>query len=442
MKTSLKFFAYFAMVLMVASILSTGALAASDNAQKSGILVKDRDRDMVNANESALREQAEGLNKTTLVNRAKENKNVKAGYFDARDNFVKLKATDRNLASAEAIEATKEYLNNTIDYMIDSLDSEEHITKLEQEKENVAAASTRKELAESAKDIRDIWKDARRDRVTSSVTSISNKFTATIKASEAIALRFGNEIARLEEEGEDVTELEEMLNEYNALIAEAKGHQEQARNAYTRGEEYSQIAQNMNQAGQSLREANAVLKDMLQQLKQHREGLVALSGNETLTAEGNGTAVLSGNLKMTFSATDAKLIVKDLAGDAIINTSDASYGSSNINAGNSESNNRALVFDNLTGTVTIEGSRLTVMLRAEDISLSVEGEGTAVLSGDGSYELNGVSKEWAKQDDEENESDESSEESGENEDDDDSGNEFGNNTSEGNSSVSDNLTVI
>jgi len=442
MKTSLKFFAYFAMVLMVASILSTGALAASDNAQKSGILVKDRDRDMVNANESALREQAEGLNKTTLVNRAKENKNVKAGYLDARDNFVKLKATDRNLASAEAIEATKEYLNNTIDYMIDSLDSEEHITKLEQEKENVAAASTRKELAESAKDIRDIWKDARRDRVTSSVTSISNKFTATIKASEAIALRFGNEIARLEEEGEDVTELEEMLNEYNALIAEAKGHQEQARNAYTRGEEYSQIAQNMNQAGQSLREANAVLKDMLQQLKQHREGLVALNGNETLTAEGNGTAVLSGNLKMTFSATDAKLIVKDLAGDAIINTSDASYGSSNINAGNSESNNRALVFDNLTGTVTIEGSRLTVMLRAEDISLSVEGEGTAVLSGDGSYELNGVSKEWAKQDDEENESDESSEESGENEDDDDSGNDFGNNTSEGNSSVSDNLTVI
>jgi hypothetical protein len=396
---------------------------------------------MVNANESALREQAEGLNKTTLVNRAKENKNVKAGYLDARDNFVKLKATDRNLASAEAIEATKEYLNNTIDYMIDSLDSEEHITKLELEKENVAAASTRKELAESAKDIRDIWKDARRDRVTSSVTSISNKFTATIKASETIALRFGNEISRLEEEGEDVTELEEMLNEYNALIAEAKGHQEQARNAYTRGEEYSQIAQNMNQAGQSLREANAVLKDMLQQLKQHREGLVTLNGNETLTAEGNGTAVLSGNLKMTFSATDAKLIVKDLAGDAIINTSDASYGSSNINAGNSESNNRALVFDNLTGTITIEGSRLTVMLRAEDISLSVEGEGTAVLSGDGSYELNGVSKEWAKQDDEENGS-ESSEESGENEDDDDSGNDFGNNTSEGNSSVSDNLTVI
>ncbi len=443
MKTSLKFFAYFAMVLMVASILSTGALAASDNAQKSGIMVKDRDRDMVNANENALREQAEGLNKTTLVNRAKENKNVKAGYLDARDNFVKLKATDRNLASEETIEAAKEYLNNTIDYMIDSLDSEEHITKLEMEKENVAAASTRKELAESAKDIRDIWEDARKDnRVTSSITSISNKFTATIKASEAIALRFGNEIARLEEEGEDVTGLEEMLNEYNALIAEAKGHQEQARNAYTRGEEYGEIARNMNEAGQSLREANAILKDMLQQLKQHCEGLVALNGNETLKADGNGTAVFSGNLKMTFSTTDAKLIIKDLAGDAIINTSDASYGSSNINSGNSESNNRALVFDNLTGTVTIEGSRLTVMLRSEDISLSVEGEGTAVLSGEGSYELNGVIKEWAKQDDGENGSDESSEKSGENEGDDDSGNDFGNNTSEGNSSVSDNLTVI
>lgn len=450
--TGFKLFAYFAMVLMVASVLSTGALAASDNAQKNGIQIQDRDRDMVNANENALRKQAEGLNNTTIGNKVKEMKNIKAGYLDARDNFVKLKANDKNLDSEEAINATKEYLNSTIDYMIDSLDDEEYIAKLEAEREDVAAATTRKELAESAKDIRDIWKDVRKDRVISSAVSINNRFTATIRTSEAMALRLENEIARLEQNGEDVTELEDMLEDYNALIAEAKDYQVQARNASTNGEEYGEIIRNMDQAGQKLKDANAVLKKMLNALKQHREGLVVLSGNSTLTAEGNGTAVLSGNLTLNFSATDAKLVIKDMAGDAVINTSDASYGSSNIDAGNSGNNNRAFVFHNLTGTVTIDGSRLTVMLRSEETSLSVDGEGTAVLSGDGSYEVNGVTKEWATNDDtedteadeEENVSDDSSEESDEDEDnsEDDSEGNSGKNTSEGNSSTSVNLTGI
>jgi hypothetical protein len=427
----LKSFAYFAMVLMVASILSTGALAASDNAQ-AGVQVKDRDRDMVNANENALRKQAEGLNGTALMNSTKGNKNIKAGYLDARDNFVKLRATDKNLSSEEAIGATKEYLNSTIDYMIISLDDEEYIAKLNMEREDVTAATTRKELAESARDIRDIWKDASRQKAASASRSVDNKLNAVVKTSENMALRMENEIARLESNGEDVTELRSMLEEYRTLVSEAKAYQLQAATAIN-ADEKAELVRNMNMAGQKIKEANVLLKDMLRQLKQHREGLVVFTGNTTLTAEGNGTAVLSGNLTLNFSATDAKLVIKDMAGDAVINTNDASYGSSNIDAGNSDSNNRAFVFHNLTGTVTIEGSRLTVMIRSEETSLSVDGEGTAVLSGEGSYELNGATKEWANS--EENESDEIAEGSGGKEDDGNAENISGNNTSGNNSSA-------
>lgn len=451
-KMGMKLFAYLAMVLMVASILSTGALAASDNAQKAGLQIKDRDRDMVNANENALRKQSEGLNNTnqdtnntTLVNKAKGNKNVKAGYLDARDNFVKMKNNDKNLASEEAVEATKDYLNSTIDYMIDSLEDEDYIAQLELVKEDVAAASTRKELAECAKDIRDIWKDANRQKTISASKSADNKLSAVIKTSENMALRLENEIARMENNGEDVAELRSMLEEYRSLIAEAKAYQLQAANA-TDADERAELVRNMNMAGQKIKEANALLKDMLNTLKQHREGLVVLTGNNTLTAEGNGTAVLSGNLTLEFNATDAKLVVKDMAGDAVINTGNASYELSNIDAGNSENNNRAFVFHNLTGTVTIEGSRLTVMIRSEDMSLSVDGEGTVVLSGDGSYEQKDIIKEWAQYDDEEEGSDEGSEESDMDEDDENSGNESvdnsGNNTSESNSSISGNITGI
>lgn len=451
-KMGMKLFAYLAMVLMVASILSTGALAASDNAQKAGLQIKDRDRDMVNANENALRKQSEGLNNTnqdtnntTLVNKAKGNKNVKAGYLDARDNFVKMKNNDKNLASEEAVEATKDYLNSTIDYMIDSLEDEDYIAQLELVKEDVAAASTRKELAECAKDIRDIWKDANRQKTISASKSADNKLSAVIKTSENMALRLENEIARMENNGEDVAELRSMLEEYRSLIAEAKAYQLQAANA-TDADERAELVRNMNMAGQKIKGANALLKDMLNTLKQHREGLVVLTGNNTLTAEGNGTAVLSGNLTLEFNATDAKLVVKDMAGDAVINTGNASYELSNIDAGNSENNNRAFVFHNLTGTVTIEGSRLTVMIRSEDMSLSVDGEGTVVLSGDGSYEQKDIIKEWAQYDDEEEGSDEGSEESDMDEDDENSGNESvdnsGNNTSESNSSISGNITGI
>jgi hypothetical protein len=408
MKTTLKLFAYFAMALMVVSIFSTGALAASDNAQKNAVQIKDRDRDMVNANENALRKQTEGLNNTTLMNRVNEKKNVKAGYLDARDNFVKLKNSDKNLASQEAIEATKEYLNSTIDYMTSSLDDEEYIAQLELVKEDVAAASTRKELAECAKDIRDIWKDANRQKNMSASKSVNNKLSAVIRTSENMALRLENEIARLESNGEDVTELRSMLEKYRTLISEAKAYQLQAVNA-TDADERADLVRNMNMAGQKIKEANILLRDMLKNLKQHREGLVVLGGNDTLTAEGKGTAVLSGDITLSFTATDAKLVIKDMAGDAVINTSDASYESSNIDAGNSSSNNRAFVFHNLTGTVTIEGSRLTVMIQSGDMSLSVDGEGTAVLSGDGSYELSGVTKEWAKCDDAEEEADENEE---------------------------------
>ncbi|MDP2216468.1 MAG: hypothetical protein Q8J68_04185 [Methanolobus sp.] len=427
MKTTLKLFAYFAMTLMVVSILSTGALAASDNALKNGVQIKDRDRDMVNANENALRKQTESLNNTTLMNRVNEKKNVKAGYLDARDNFVKLKNSDKNLASQEAIEATKEYLNSTIDYMISSLDDEAYIAQLELVKEDVAAATSRKELSESARDIRDIWKDANRQKTVSASRSMDKKLNAVIKTSDNMALRMEKEIARLESKGEDVTELRSMLEDYRTLISEAKAYQLQAANA-TDADERANLVRNMNMAGQKIKEANVLLRDMLKNLKHHREGLIVLGGNGTLTAEGNGTAVLSGDITISFSATDAKLVIKDMAGDAVINTSDASYESSNIDAGNSSSNNRAFVFHNLTGTVTIEGSRLTVMIQSEDMSLSVDGEGTAMLSGNGSYEFNSVTKEWAKCDDAQEEADESSEESEENEDDDNSENESENNS--------------
>ena len=466
-KQGLRIFAYFAAVLMLVSILPAGALAASDNAKNfddkaiSGnngngnqadssagnaqaddstggnaqaddstdeddsdddttelpVQDRDRDRDMVNATEDATRKRTESMN-------------AASDYKDAKIKFSNIKSKNPNLNSEEAIEATKGYLNSSIDYMISLLDEEEdkdYIEALEDERDNVEAAETRKELADAAKNIRSIWNDARKDRVVTAGKAIDNKINAVLKTSESLVVRLHNEIATMEQNGENVDNLEEMLAEYEGLITDAREKQEQARNSYMtgnagNGENIQETNRYLAEAGEDIRDANAILKNMLKELKQQREGVVVLTGTEILNAEGNGTAVISGDVEINITANEySKLVIKDLAGDAkIILDDDADYDSSNIDAGNSTYNNRAFVFINLTGDVYINGSRLTVMLQGSDIELEVKGTGTVVLSGDGTYSVDGGDEiDWAPRyidDDSEDETEDSAAEEEESED--------------------------
>ncbi|MDG6243841.1 MAG: hypothetical protein QCH31_05555 [Methanolobus sp.] len=426
-KTESRIFAVFAVLLMLMSILPAGALAASDNAKNDDmrfkvgnaanenrtydndqtednadeddptdtapahIRVHDRDRDMVNAIEDATRKKNEAMNDA-------------ARYQAAKNNFAQMRANNPNIDTEEAINATREYLNSSVSYMISLLDEEEdneYIEKLEAIREDVYAATTRKELADAAKDIRNVWNDGRKDRIVSSGKAIDNRMNAIIRTSEGLMLRLENEIATMKENGEDVEELEEMLVEYKELISEAKENRERAMNTYMNGngnvgENVREANRYITKAGQDIRDANAILKNMLKELKQHREGVIALSGNEDLNAEGDGTAVISGNISIDLTVNDSKLVVKDLAGDARIDGLDnAQYGSSNMDAGNSTDNNRAFVFMNITADLYIEGSRLTVMVRGSDIELTTRGTGTAVLSGNGTYEIGEESGSWA-----------------------------------------------
>ncbi|MBN2110775.1 MAG: hypothetical protein JW705_06785 [Methanosarcinaceae archaeon] len=422
-RSGIRIFAYIAIVLMLASVIPAVAFADSDEGLEedddgaSGAEIQQRDRARANADENAPR--------AAEMNKIKTEQNLQARYAQAKKDFQDIKARNKDLDSEEAINATKEYLNSTIDWMIKNLDDKDlddkdYIAALIAEKDEIAAASTRNELAGSARDIRAIWNDARKDKVVTSARAVNNKLNAVIKTSENMALRLQNEIDRLDENGEDVTGLQAMLDDYNAHINEAKQYQEQARNAYANGNGNDDITGNMNQAGQSIKDANDVLKKMLQALKQHREGLVVLTGEGTLEADGNGTAVISGNFSLDFNATDAMLVIKDMAGDASISTSDASYDSSNVDSGNSDDNNRAFVYHDLTGNVTINGTRLTIMLRGTDMDLVVEGKGTAMLSGDGTYIVNGVEeKAWATPDQDDDEDDEADDDTSDNEADDD-----------------------
>lgn len=420
----IRIFACFVVVLMLVSIFPTGALAASDNGNNDKSKSNDIKGNGIKANEDRSDDQTDdGDDDSGDIDDSKitgKEKNARSDYKDAKVKFTNIKSKNPNLNTEEAINGTKDYLNDTIDYMISILDENNtYIDDLEEERENVEGATTREELAESAKNIRDIWNDARKDRVTSASKAINNKINGVLQASENLMVRLENEINTMEENGEDVEDLREMVEEYKELIEEAKNKQEQARETYmngngNNGENIREANRYVVEAGKDIKDANGILRNILKELKQEREGVVVLSGNGTLYAEGNGTAVISGNVTINITADDhAKLVIKDLAEDAEINVSGAEYESSNIDSGNSTDNNRAFVFINITGQIDITGSRLTVMISGDDIELYADGTGTAVLSGDGTYEIGNEEGDWAERyidDDEEEELEEEEEE--------------------------------
>ncbi|TQD27624.1 PKD domain-containing protein [Methanolobus vulcani] len=367
-KNGMRIITLLAVMMMLFSIIPMGAMAASDNAKNNNVKTTGNNG---NGNGNQAADSTDNEDNAKVV--TGKNKNAASDYNDAKIKFADIKSKNPNLDTDEAINKTKDYLNTTITYMISLLDEEsEYIDDLEDVQTKVLEDDEdRDDLADSAKTVKEIWNDARKERATSASKAVENKINGVLQASENLRVRLNNEINTMEKNGKDVTELKNMLSEYEGLI-------EQARNRYANGETV--------QAGKDIKDANGILRNMLKELKQEREGVVVLTGNGTLYAEGNGTAVLSGNLTINITADDyAKLVIKDLAGDAYIDVAD--YESSNIESGNSTDNNRAFVYINVTGDVNINGSRLTVMVSGEDIELYADGTGTAVLSGDGTYEI-------------------------------------------------------
>ncbi len=378
---AMKMFAYLAVVLMLFSVLPAGALAAENDDMSMTPRVANTDSDYavrnmtneqirvrINATDDAPRPELYVQNRVTTANHIKANVQdtasqyrtakqrivtVRNDYADAKKDFqdLKIKINNKKVSadSEEASEATRAYMASTMEYMITHLETVKenaentggdsadevsetiggYIEQLQQQQANVESAQTRQEFAEAAKEVRKIWNDAQKSAKYFAGQSVNARLNNLLAKSEGLSLRLEGEIKRLNAEGEDTEELEAMLAEYNELIGEAKQNQELARNTIqTRNGQndgaVSEANQYMRQAAKNIQDANVVLKDMFNELKSNRRGSAVLDGTGTLTAQGSGTTVLSGDLTVDMTATNARLVIKDLAGDAVV-TIDGEY---------------------------------------------------------------------------------------------------------------------
>jgi len=206
-------------------------------------------------------------------------------------NLVRAGKLDPN--SEEVLNATKSYLNSSIDYMIAHLSNvesnmaysngnrtdekatviNEKIKLLEVEKVNIANASSQEELLVVVRSVRGIWNNAEKTSLESAGQTVSEKLTEFLKKSENLSEKLRTKVDNLNENDVNTTDLDTKLASYNSYINSAQENKEAADAIYS-GENVTK--EDMEKANGYLRQslsdintANDIIRQILNKLKEY-----------------------------------------------------------------------------------------------------------------------------------------------------------------------------
>ncbi len=255
----------------------------------------------------------------------------KQEYKEAKGDFLKI----RNLVRAgkldpnseEALNATKLYLDSSINYMISHLSNvkdnmaysngngtkekiiaiDEKIRLLEVEKGQVANASTQEELVIIVRSVRGLWNNAEKTSIEGAGHIVSEKVGEFLEKSENLSEKLGAKVENLNKTDVNTTDLEAELAIYDSHINSAQENKEAADSIYS-GENITR--EDMEQANNYLRQslsdinkANDVIRQILDELKEYEtekcnetgvEGSQKTAFNSTENATGRNNS--TGNL--------------------------------------------------------------------------------------------------------------------------------------------------
>jgi hypothetical protein len=214
-----------------------------------------------------------------------------------------------------------------------------------------------------------------------------------IQKSDEMALNLEETVKRLQEEGNDVGKLDEMVKEYALHVSEARDYISMADNSSSTSDEQEY----MSLSKEKIILANSELKGIFIEIKTYMPGPLTLSGNESLEASGAGIVILSGDLDLDMSISEGKFSVVDFAGDAQINT-DELYGSAikseQVVIPENDTMHQMISYNDVHGNVSISGSILTVAVMGTDVTLDLSGTGDVELYGDGTYTFSNSTMEY------------------------------------------------
>jgi hypothetical protein len=232
---------------------------------------------------------------------------------------------------------------------------------------------------------------------------------SNIEKAEAISIRLETGIERYKAEGKDVSRLEALLGEYNLLVKEAKQYRTLAdaatgnenSSSITTSDPYNGSSENVEreyliQSQKSMIQANHILKDIFKELNYLMPGSEELNDTSRLISAGKGKAILMGSFTLNLHLEDGKMAIADLSRDSEIDINgDYTFEEK------TDMHDEVHLYRINFADVKISGSRKTVLLSNENITLTADGEGYAAFQGNGTYrieEADGAIKEenWAK----------------------------------------------
>jgi|GEM_PF-364949 len=325
-----------------------GDSEADKERRQNNSSVKDRNRTLEHKQEKKqLREELQ-------VNKQEYNE-AKGDFLKIR-NLVRAGKLDPN--SEEALNATKLYLNSSVNYMIahlsnvkgnvayssgngtdeKTIDVDEKIKLLEAEKAEIANASSQEELLVVIRSVRGVWNNAEKTSLESAGQTVSEKIGEFIEKSENFSEILGTKVDNLNETGVNTTDLDTKLASYNFYINSAKENKEAADAIYS-GENVTRT--DMEKANgylrQSLRDidtANDIIRQILNELKEYE------------TENGNEIGV-EDNQKTALNNTENITGTNFSGGNSGINTDNPESGT-NVSYGNEKSHSSGNGTGNLT----------------------------------------------------------------------------------------------
>ncbi len=337
---------------------------------------------------------------------------AKQNFEDAREKFRearnKFKSGKDRISREELKNKTREYLERAIDYMIRHLETQKkrienaenrgilpfnasnnidkHIAQLEEIRVEVRQANTSDEFIKSARELEDIANKIR----------LETRYYVGILLNHKIDLFFAkadNISARMD------------ASKFNDLLKEAKDNHRKTLDLYAghNGFDSNGAVTNNSDARAFLQEANGLQEDTLKKLKSASRhllgffkddrkllgGKVVVGGTGRLEANGSGRAVIEGNVTVKLRGINGILMV---SGNSNVTTD--GIGTKEV-LGNG--NVKYQGFGSAEIKAKTQGESIKVEISGNNIDLTAEGKGYAVLNGNGTYRTEDnftVSGEW------------------------------------------------
>ncbi len=363
------------------------------------------------------------LYKEKYENTKKKFEEAKGLFESARERFRNAKD---NQSREELKDRTKDYLIKAIDHLVSHLEIlkyrvelnenkgiipfdasgniEAHVTQLEAARVKVGQAETARDFIAIYNELKDEWFKIRLETRYYIGIVVNYRIDQFIVKADNQSVRIDTLIQKLKDQGKDVTTLEEYALNFDTLISEAKTNHQNDLTLYGThsGFDSNGLATDNQGALAFLQQATTSQKDTISKLKsaseQFREvfkeakkiipGKVVVRGTGKLEANGTGSARISGNVTVTVSG-NATLIVSS---NALVTTD---------GTGTKETLGNGDVKYQGFGSATITGEDIRIEIHGDNIVLTAEGSGSAVLAGKGTYYTEKeftASGEWKKVD--------------------------------------------